>query len=64
MKGLIRGKKESAEFGKVLRISMRRFYLKEIYMIDIRSIRTTKEIRKEQIKKGKELLNELQYLDD
>ena len=44
---------KNALFSKILRISLRRFFLMEIYNVDIRSVRTTREIRLEQIKTGR-----------
>lgn len=48
-----------SNFAKVLRISMRKFYAYEIFTANLKSIRTTKKIRAQQIKQGKNFIREL-----
>ena len=43
-------------FATILSISMRNFFLKEIYLVALRSIRTTRKIKNLQIKQGKNLV--------
>lgn len=42
-----------SNFAKVFRISIVRFYSYEIFAVNIKSIRTTRKIRNQQIKQGK-----------
>jgi hypothetical protein len=50
---------EADNFAKLLRISICRFYTYEIYAVNIKSIRTTRKIRNQQIKQGKIFVREL-----
>jgi hypothetical protein len=46
----------SGNFEKIFRVSLRRFYLSDIYRVGIGSARTTRDTRNAQIKKGREFL--------
>ena len=63
VKELIEGKKVGKTFGKVLRTSLVDFYQQRIHSLEIKSARTSKEIRSQQVKKGEEIIVELDALD-
>lgn len=50
---------DQANFNKILRISIRRFFSYEIFAVNFKSARTTRKIRNQQIKQGKYILRQL-----
>ena len=59
IKELIEGKKAGKPFGRILKKSITNFYEKQIQKVEIKSARTSTEIRNQQIKKGEEIMVEL-----
>ena len=64
VKELIEGRKAGKTFGKMLKTSLIEFYQKHIHGLEIRSARTSPEIRSQQVRKGEEIMVELDALDD
>ena len=60
IKEMANGGKTDDIFSKIFRISLRHFYLKDIYNVTLKSPRTTWGIRMSQIRKGKEFMEDLQ----
>ena len=50
---------ENSPFGRILRVSLRHFFLYEIFVVGVKSVRTTRKIRKMQISQGKFFISQL-----
>lgn len=46
-------------FGVALRISIRHFFLYEIHVVNIKSVRTTRKIRNQQVRQGRAFIKDL-----